>query len=374
MKNCFFPLSVLICLLTSQIFASPTPLEIAKYGNKAVENRLKIKSWHVRIQRQSFDIRRKEEPERKIVAEYYVDGIKNRSDVTFPYKKQFEGHAETFTDITAEDGKNRYFYSTEVLEGGTPVALSVTPLNYSQPSFKNKMEELDYRATAKIGGDFRALGFVSTGLIVSPSNFAVFVQNCENRSDLKMEDDEIVGIKCKKISYVYRHQDDPSKITMYHRFWVAPEQGYSILRKEGEPGDHSFLDRTDVTVTKHEKTGLWVPVMSKFERIAEKDGKKFIKRSEYLTLEYLSLNENIPDETFTPATINIPVGRAVHIVPAPKEPMFWDGEKITSESGVAFASVIIPSHGNAFRYFLIAAGLALISIACLFKYFELRKK
>jgi hypothetical protein len=52
--------------------------------------------------------------------------------------------------------------------------------------------------------------------------------------------------------------------------------------------------------------------------------------------------------------------------------MFWDGKKITGESESNM--IILPTRGHAFRYFLIAAGLALISVACLFKYFELTKK
>jgi hypothetical protein len=366
---------VIVYFFSSQLVAEPTAFEIAEYSNKAIENRSKMKSWCVRVQREDFFLNRPEISNKKVI-EYYVDGIKNRTDRTFPYEKQIEGRAETYTDITAEDGNNQYSYSTKVLEDGTLVALSVTPLNYSQPSFKNKMEKLEYHVTTKIE-DIRVLGFVTTGMNVGPYHFTVFIElipKCDDKNILTMEDDEIDGVKCKKISYVIPSISNPSKISSFHRIWIAPEQGYSILRHEGEPGDHSFLDRTDVTVTKHEKTGLWVPVKSKFERTAEKDGKKFIKRSEYLTLEYLSLNENIPDEVFTPAAMNIPAGRSVHIVPAPKEPTFGDGNKITNESETAFASVILPSRGNAFRYFLIAAGLALISVACLFKYLELRKK
>jgi hypothetical protein len=317
---------VIIYFFTPQLIAVPTALEIAEYGNKAVENRLKMKSWHVRVQHKNFFLNRPEISNKDITVEYYVDGIKNRVDQTFPYEKQIEGREKTFTHITSRDDKNQYSYSTEVLEDGTPVALSVIPLNHPLPRYKDKVHELEHQAMTRVA-DIRVLGFLSTGMIVTPPNFMVFIHHCEDRSDLKMEDDEIDGIKCKKISFVYRNPDNVSEIMRYHRFWIDPEQGYSILRSEGEPGDHSFLDRTDVTVMKHEKTSLWVPIKSVFERTAEKDGKKFIKRAEYLTLEYLSLNEDIPEETFTPVTMNIPVGRTAHVIPAPKEPDVLGWEK-----------------------------------------------
>jgi hypothetical protein len=59
--------------------------------------------------------------------------------------------------------------------------------------------------------------------------------------------------------------------------------------------------------------------------------------------------------------------------PAP-DTYTWDGEKIVGLSGATLEPVVITARGHALRYFLIASGLALISIACLLKYFELRKR
>jgi hypothetical protein len=350
--------------------AGPTALEIAEYGNKAVENRLKIKSWHVRVEREDFNINRPEKSQKCLAVEFYVDGIKNRTDQTWAYGVQGEG--ATYTDYMAEDGINLYTYSSQVLDDGTPVALTVIPLKTLAENQENSLYDLGYKAARSVA-DIRVLGFVGTGMNYTPGNYTGFVQHLEDQSDLQMEDDEINGIPCKKISYTYRDPSRSEVITAYKRYWIAPEQGYSILRSEGEPGDKSFFDRTEVTVEKHQKTGLWVPVKSVFERTGIQDGKRFVKWSERLKLEYLSLNENIPEKMFTPETMNIPVGRAVHITPPPGEPMFWDGKKVVGESGATLEPVV-STHGNPVRYFLIALGLGLICIACLKKYFELSKK
>ncbi|MDR2437875.1 MAG: hypothetical protein LBE12_00705, partial [Planctomycetaceae bacterium] len=77
---------------------------------------------------------------------------------------------------------------------------------------------------------------------------------------------------------------------------------------------------------------------------------------------------------FNEKGLNLPIGTLVMMDPEPAADTFtWDGEKIVGLSGATLEPVI-PTRSNAFRYFLIAAGLALISVACLFKYFELRKK
>jgi hypothetical protein len=93
-----------------------------------------------------------------------------------------------------------------------------------------------------------------------------------------------------------------------------------------------------------------------------------------LAIEVVSFNKPLDPKLFDERGLDLPVGTLVLMDPEPVPDTYtWDGEKIVGLSG-ATLEPDTSTRSNAFNYFLMAAGLALISLGCLFKYFELVKK
>jgi hypothetical protein len=189
-----------------------------------------------------------------------------------------------------------------------------------------------------------------------------------HRKDLEMTDDVIDGIACKKISCMRKIGNQNFYRNMI--VWIAPEYGYNPIRFLSWNEERGFRYTANLKIEKHKESGIWFPVSYIEDEMA--DGKPY-SHDEY-QVQIFSLNKKLPKETFTPKGIKVPIGTRVYIYPPPAvDNFFWDGEKIAGEFGTVLEPTEVPPN-NATRYFFIACGLALISLACLFKYFELRKK
>lgn len=179
-----------------------------------------------------------------------------------------------------------------------------------------------------------------------------------------MTDEVLDGIECKKITCT--NPENKNSAT----YWIAPALGSSIIRIDCDDNE-GCVDSTVLQVAKDTRSGIWLPTSSKFTRIAQ--GK--LEISEELRIEVLSLNQSLDLSYFTPQKMEVPVGTLTIMMPESTEQnYFWDGEKIVGENGSVFENTGERNHFSNIRLFLIAVGLAMVSVACFWKFMACREK
>jgi hypothetical protein len=223
--------------------------------------------------------------------------------------------------------------------------------------------------------DIRALGITSMiDLRFDSNSLTTFIGNPQ-RSNLVMFDDMIGDKKCYKISFSSLKRKGENMMSI----WICPELGYNPLKLENEytvantkyKGRQNFI--LDIEVSNNNNKKIWFPskIHARTMR-GEKLDKLFYTAN--LSIEVVSFNKSLDPKLFDERGLDLPVGTLVLMEPEPVPDTYtWDGEKIVGLSGTTLEPDT-PTSSNAFNYFLIAAGLALFSLGCLFKYFELVKK
>jgi hypothetical protein len=356
MTNLLYFFELLIFIVPSFVLAADMREESLALEQKAMENRLKMESFEVIIDIVS-GTENKIDGYDCIRFHYFVDNNKNkiRLDSTFRLTAQVPVGVEVpheYTFIESWDDDQIYLFQKGLqLYNGVATGLALIARERTNQDTINRTIV-----------DCRVLGLTSIGLTAAvPLNFVLLDPN---RKNFSIVEESINGIPCKKISS--EHPNGAVTIT-----WIVPAQGYSVLRMRMSSADNSLVDQADYTVAEYKNSGIWFPTISEYKRMRNGNIESF----QNLSVQVVSLNEPLPADIFNPKSFDVPLGKTAYT--AGKKSigkLYWDGNKIANENETVLNSIPIPSRGNAFRYFLIAAGLALISIACLFKYLELRKK
>jgi len=355
-----FSCSVLFLSLVSGFCFGYDKNDVDTVEKKVLETRLQIKSWHIVFSsNQERGTLRPPVPGAvetgpPVRRELWYDGARFREDNT--YVK--EGHTaqdkdSTFKRMTVMGDEYWYLYNA---------GLDTDEERWALISMS---KEMAFKSIAKDFPlvDIRLLGMVPWATFLGDCIITEVIGNAE-RTELKMIDDNLDGIACKKISFLDR-RSIPTSV------WIAPEQGFSIIRVEKSSEKHNFHTTMIVRVVKHEPSGIWFPTECLCMEI-DNDGK--MQHRLDIKIETASFNSPIPDDIFTPKTMDVPVGTTAtktEKVGAPSGSWVWDGNKIASEHEVALAD--IPPRGNGLRYLLAAIGLALICAGCVGKYLELSK-
>jgi hypothetical protein len=245
---------------------------------------------------------------------------------------------------------------------------------------------LHMMASSKIVGgpyttpyDIRSLGITpSVDIRFDSDTLTAYIGNPQ-RNNLMMSDDIIGDKKCCKISFSLLKHPEENMMSI----WICPELGYNPLKFEIDFPNLKTINyykgrqrgTFDIEVSNNNNKKIWFPKKISCRAMHGEHLDKLIS-SRNLAIEVVSFNKSLDPKLFDERGLDLPVGTLVLMDPEPPVPdtYTWDGEKIVGLSGATLEQVILPARSNAFRYFLIAAGFALISIACLFKYFELRKK
>jgi hypothetical protein len=335
--------------------------DITRVENQAIANREKIKDWRVRVSlndeqldpSSQYELDDKQEGQ-LIGIEFYKDGNLYREDKSYIFKEK----KIVYTTILGEKW-NYYFGRDFVRKENTNIDIPLLNMVVSE------------KQVNRIRGfhDIRTLGFVPGNLRTIATKLTTFIGN-SNRKDLFMEDDIVRGEPCYKISFSkIDHPEKNNNIVV----WISPNYGYNPLKFEFFFPDIPGTQKTIVNleVNKDKKSGIWFPTTQK--TTVFRNNKIFYQHTE--EIEVISLNKKLDPNLFNEKGLNLPIGTLVMMDPEPAHDTYtWDGEKIVGLSGATLEPIILPTRSNTFRYFLIAAGLALISVACLFKYFELRKK
>ena len=281
--------------------------------------------------------------------ESYVDGARQREDVTIAYPGD-DGYtppgAKTFTDYHIYDysaGREIYF-STRQFVDGAKCALSF----YDTPRRSESDEPIKLNVC-----DARWLAWHSEGIGFGvPMREVLGNPRYTNR---EMRDDTCRGIECKRLSF----QLDGDK----HLVWVAPQCGYSILayRLEVAGSPPAQVYQSDIQVRRWKQTDIWVPVSYVYEMLV--DG--VVAEREETDIEFFSLNEALDDSIFQANSLPVPVGRVMNIPSKPSnETWVWNGsEPVLSERGVESGTI-----GSSARVrlplLLVAFVLTVICVAC----------
>ena len=280
---------------------------------KALEVRLQIESWHIAL---SLDQERGEPRPRipsavetgdPIYKEFWYDGKgRMRNDSTYVkdgYSAQDEGG--TFKRMIILGDDYRYSYFAGLDSGVRAFVLSETARNSLRPG------ELT---------DIRLIGMVPFAILIGNQKITDIIGNA-NRTELTMIDDDLDGIATKKISFLDRRSIPVS-------VWIAPEKGYSIIRIEQNSGERNFHTKMIVRVEKHESSGIWFPVEC---LCVETDNAGKFRNRLNIKVESASFNVLIPDDIFTPKTMNVPQGTVATRggqLGVPSGNWIWDGNQI----------------------------------------------
>jgi hypothetical protein len=352
----FYNILFSIVFFCSGVFSKEYSLtDVSMVEDKAIAYRQKLSSWHVRFSLENevfekssdFDPDKDDERGQLIGMETYKDGDMFRTDRFFILNS-------VKSRYTIAHGKEWFyqFNDKKMDSGNSTLAVQMT---------SRKL------LSATLGHyNIRLFGFDPNDIRAVPDNFTSFIGNLRRR-DIKMIDEYINGELCYKImfSFIWNEENHCS-------IWVAPQKGYNPICFELYLHDKKQTSLLNIDVKKDQDSGIWFP--ASMQTKLTQDNTTLYHGT--INVEIISLNKKLNPDLFNEKGLDLPVGTLVLMDPEPpaSDTYTWDGEKIVGLSGATLEPFVIPARSNAFRYFLIAAGLALISIACLFKYFELRKR
>ncbi|MDR0610835.1 MAG: hypothetical protein LBG58_12045 [Planctomycetaceae bacterium] len=377
-RNFVLILFMLFFFVTNFILSEETDIKtIQIICNRAIENRLKIKQWHVKLDCTNTGSSHFAYP---TSFSFFVDGHRKREDQTMPnidvsqYVQKIRNGEKVKVSVQEDVVTSK--------EGGTKTTVEILGDEFYYRYQKDNISNLPtvplYQLT-QTGNqppsdsfitDFRILGFLPLGLNLGNSSIYSFIGNLkELEGQLTMTDEFLNDTECKKILYV-KEKDE------YHfAVWIAPQYGYSPIRMESQTKKYGLFDSTTVEVRQYKDTDLWVPVKATVQRL--ENGKLF-RKTEYAITVY-SINEPLDPKLFTPELLDIPVGTPVEMFSSHNPPnikrQFWDGKKTVTE-GELFIQKIQDENAaknNKRRILGVVSGLILISIVCFYKFFTRRK-
>jgi hypothetical protein len=347
----FFSLFFFIIVCSQSIFGDQQN-EILEMEKKCLSNRLAIKTYHVKVKQNSFE-KGNTSPRKVIALEFYYNKNDKRLDTTYEwYNRKIQPEPGYYTSvyIVSDSDKKYYRWFSDLSEDGLSSALQIYSIE-KETDIKQKLSEFR---------DLLILGFSSSGLALH-APIDDFVCSPE-RKNLRMTDDILNGIPCKRVSFEYIRTNAKAD------YWIVPEMGYSIIRLACKTGDGTGEEETNLQLKKDEPSGIWFPASSKWERFENKE----LTDSEELQIEVVSFNKKLDHFYFTPSTMNVPAGAVVIIPPlSAYQNYFWDGEKVVDESGTEFVGDLGIStnkiSSRRFYLFLSGCGFIVIGIILLLK-------
>jgi hypothetical protein len=350
---------LLFSLLLSQPCYSKeyTQAEIERVENRAIANRERFKSWHVRVTH--TDVVRDpslSDPDRGDRRGRFVgmELFQSENGDFFREERKYLLNETTTNHVKAFGGKWIYRFGTDIARREDS-SEDIAVLN---------MKGLDENANVVRPYDARTLGFVPGEIRATATDLRRYIGS-QQRKDISMKDDVLNGEQCYKISYV-NTRISTKNITSV---WISPSRDHNPLKFEIIFPDLKKISTFNITVEK--QRGYWFPSLIHTTMTVE--GKKL---NEHKTqIEVVSLNEKMDPNLFNEKGLGLPIGTLVLMDPEPFPDTFtWDGEKIVGLSGATIEPYEDTPRNYTVNDLLMAMGLALIFTYCLKKYFDMAKK
>lgn len=316
--------------------------EIKAVEDAAINQRTAITTFHVRVEFKlpvnGFEFNLKS-------AHYYREKDLTRMDTTRYYlpQQRFSGlSSDEYHEYRITSPKRAIFFDTLESPSGGKQAVEI---NQIPEDVRKKYADAEVI-------DIRSIGFHPSGFLL---NFPIddLLRNY-GALERTMEDEEIDGIPCKKISL---NTSAGSQCAI----WIAPSRGFSPLRCVARLPQYDMSDQTDVVVSEWNGSGLWFPTASKYVRTMA--GK--IVHHEEAVIHVESLNQPLPAETFELAGLDIPVGRAVVMVPEAGPLRLWDGKNVIT-AGSRRPQAQVAAGGKRETSWILIVNATVLAFVCVF--------
>ncbi|GHT19584.1 hypothetical protein FACS1894189_8470 [Planctomycetales bacterium] len=223
----------------------------------AVEQRLKIKSWHVVVD-SSVELFHPGEKHKSETVKYvyYADNDRKtrRRDIT--QSKQSKDNNPAKMVVTKEIWSDYYYYFCDEIYVNPSAEEMVQPVRVD--------EKGDIPAGTVPPIDVRLIGFLPTGLLFDGnvtdtvgSTNSFRMQGDPSATFKSVVDESFDGIPCKKTVWVFAKG---RTITT----WIAPSLGFTPICMEYR-SENEEICRTTVQLMRYKETEIWFPTSSIFE-------------------------------------------------------------------------------------------------------------
>lgn len=298
------------CMLLVAESSSAATADIKAIEQKILANRGSIKRIHGRI-----DVEKRFEksfPPLPVRYEVWHDGERYRQDVTRPYEEgkiPVNTKEPTYIDRTAYNTEGECItYSTAEYVGGAHSAVTVDDRARRLSRYKGVIPSIE----------IENIGLTPRDPTVLHYTFERFIGNPE-RKNLKISDEQINGVACKKISYQL-----PNGSAEY---WVAPSMDYNIVKWNSEwyyKDKKQFSAVSNIHVKKDTPTGRWFPESIDYQRTTPNG----VVSNSRVAIKDCHFNEPINQEQFAIAGLGVPVGTPVYGEDYGNRRPVWDGKKV----------------------------------------------
>jgi len=335
--------------------------DLKESASKAAELLTKAKEVRMSMKSGEFEVNSKFEGEYvgSFAAWNYNMNLKFDGD-----KERFEKKEGTRTTVTIRQwpGKDDFLFFSSEPKGFRPPTLPPElahirqlPLAKLELFPESERYKSAHRETADVGlPSIRAIGAVPSSLL-DPGGLDLFCglllndlklleqsDRLSTNQSFELSTEDLDGVSCSKIFHrrliplEEKPKIDggiiPDEVSC--TLWIAPEQGYAIIRSEiitEFNGMLKVVEKHRAKVILNEESGLWLPSEWTFEEF--RNGKQRTK--ERNTLKVISINQPFDSKTFTPLSIDLlkegtPVHWNLSTQPPASGDLIWDGEKIVS--------------------------------------------
>lgn len=280
------------------------PVDYLQAVNNSISNRLKIQSWDIRVfhEHAQADVKAI-----RIIDEHLIfDGARHRRDAQLLDESELRGVTrDPYLDSVYITNGERWSYSTRQYTSGETNGITCTSVGqYDLPV------------------NIRGFGMNVNGLRgMFPPESVLLKQGATNHA---VNYEVIAGRSCVALTLDYSGGTG--------RAWLDPEKSWSPIRFEyiRLPGNGKNDAKliSEIELSEHTKSKTWFPSVITYEYWSKE---QLVEKCRW-RIQVNSLNEDIPNSHFDPASFSAPAGTGVYKGQEPfNGNLIWDGSKIAQE-------------------------------------------
>jgi len=303
-------LPALVAFLAGECLGGPVAGDISPLELKALEARRAVQRGQIELEGTYWKSYKSGDQKtwlyRRVI---YFDGARLRIDDFEEYDPhRAKLHGKYYRSVRCFNQKEHISYSDQILPNGHTIALTLRPAGSTDPSVELQI-------------DPRVIGMVPDTTANLAHHTLETVVGRPDRQETSVEEVVLNGDRCTLVRYT---RNDG----LIARIWICPAKNFSVVKMqvEASASEAQYVDTVECSVGKYQPSGVWFPERCTYTRLV--GGKP--TREERAKIKVVSLNQALPENTFTLAGIGIPPGKRVYRVPEPPGTRgeYWDGEKI----------------------------------------------